>query len=401
MATKVLELDLSEGITAIAVSEGYDLYRILIRTHRQPVGWILLPAPENEFISVSELHQAIQQQLGWQVMQQAFAGYLGIRNNIQAPSEYISVVVCTRNRTEQLAFCLKSLSELQYHNYEIIVVDNAPQNDETFQLVQNMNVRYVREDNPGLDRARNRGIEEARHGIIAFTDDDVCVDPYWLQAIAKAFINPAVMAVTGYVAPAELETPAQNLFEFSYGGMAHGFHRRIISRQYLSETQLIWASNFGIGANMSFRTDIFSKIGFFDVALDVGTPSCGGGDIEMFHRLVMNGYQLVYEPAILVWHSHRKSTAALKKQIFNNGRSFGCYLITCYNNRSVKRSSIIEFFLINWFFQWNFKNLLNSGIPKKLSLIELYGMITSPVAYNKSQAHAKRIDKMHLEVDGT
>lgn len=48
---------------------------------------------------------------------------------------------------------------------------------------------------------------------------------------------------------------------------------------------MLWAGAFGVGANMALRHEFFISIGLFDVALNVGTPSGGGGDIEMFHRL--------------------------------------------------------------------------------------------------------------------
>ena len=81
--------------------------------------------------------------------------------------------------------------------------------------------RYVCEPQPGLDRARNRAIAESRGEIVAFTDDDVEVDPGWVRAAAIHFANPEVMAVTGLVEPAELETRAQERFEI---------YRRVRSR---------------------------------------------------------------------------------------------------------------------------------------------------------------------------
>jgi glycosyltransferase involved in cell wall biosynthesis len=395
MAVKVLEVELSEELAPIPLSDAYDSFRILVRVKRQPVGWLLIPSAKQSVMTVPQLHEEIQKQISWQVVSEVFANLFDINdNNFQVPTEYITVIVCTRNRTKSLATCLNSLLNLSYKNFEILIVDNAPSNDDTYDLVRNLNVRYIREDRPGLDWARNRGIEEAKYSLVAFTDDDVSVDPYWLQSIVKEFMNPKVMAVTGYVAPAQLETPAQTLFELNYGGMGHGFYRRVIKNEQISEHDIIRASNFGIGANMAFRREVFDIIGKFDVALDVGTPSGGGGDVEIFHRLVRGGQMLVYEPSILVWHSHRESLADLKKQIFNNGRSFGCYLITCFNKRTVRRKSLLKFLLFTWFYRWNLRNIVKSHLPKDLTFTELYGMLTSPIAYRKSQEHSKKIAAM-------
>ena len=90
-------------------------------------------------------------------------------------------------------------------------------------------VRYVREPRPGLDWARNRAIAEARGDVIAFTDDDVAVDPGWIRALVAAFgSDETVAAVTGLVLPAELETEAQVLFE-RYRSFSRGFVPRRIA----------------------------------------------------------------------------------------------------------------------------------------------------------------------------
>lgn len=400
MPTKVLDIDLSEKITPVWVGKDYDSLYILVRYCKQPLGWVWISISNPMFpvVSVECLQQAITEQLGWNLVQTILAKQLN--NELEAArSEPISIVVCTRNRTQQLDRCLQSLLAIDYSTYEIIVVDNAPSNDDTLQLVAQLPVRYVREDRPGLDWARNRGIAEARYGIVAFTDDDAQVDRFWLQAINEAFTEPAVMAVTGFVAPAELETTAQYLFELDYGGMGHGLQRRIVKRSHLSERQLLWASGFGVGVNMAFRRDLFAQIGQFDVALDVGTPSRGGGDVEMFHRLVAQGYTLAYEPAMLVWHTHRRYRSALHQQIHDNGRSFGCYLLTCLRNRSVQPSTVLSFFLIDWLSKWICANLIRPprNLPRYFALIELAGVLTSPFAYRTTQVCAKQVATTYLE----
>ena len=67
----------------------------------------------------------------------------------------------------------------------------------------------------------------ARGNILAFTDDDVIVDPYWLVGLVRGFsITEHVACVTGLILPAELETQAQFLFE-EYCGFTRGFIRRV------------------------------------------------------------------------------------------------------------------------------------------------------------------------------
>jgi GT2 family glycosyltransferase len=48
-------------------------------------------------------------------------------------------------------------------------------------------LRYIRREERGLSRAYNRGVAEAIHELIAFTDDDCVAPPGWLDAVARAF----------------------------------------------------------------------------------------------------------------------------------------------------------------------------------------------------------------------
>jgi GT2 family glycosyltransferase len=300
-----------------------------------------------------------------------------------------SIVICTRDRPHLLAGCLQALAALTYPNLEILVIDNAPTSPATEQLCQQYPVRYVREERPGLDLARNTGWQLANGSLVAFTDDDARPDSGWLDGMAAVLSQPNVMAATGPVLPCELVTPAQIAFEDSYGGMSHGFEYRCFQREQLSDRQLLWASGFGVGANMAFRRTVLAELGGFDPGLDVGTPAAGGGDVELFHRLVAAGNNLVYTPAACVWHLHRRSWEELRQQIYNNGRSFGVYLLTCWRHHSVSSGRLIGFALFDWFGKWLLKRLIRPGKwPRRLVLSEIHGALSAPVAYLVSRRAA-------------
>lgn len=384
-------IDLTE--TAVAsIDQPSGGQHLLAKFGKLPLGWVnILPQQ-----GAAALSQRITKELGWPLATAAWAQSLVPERVVERPS--ITVIVCTRNRTAQLADCLAALLRLDYPDYQILIIDNAPSDNGTAQLVKQVaretavGVRYVREDRPGLDWARNRAIHEATTDLIAFTDDDACPDTNWLQAIADAFAEPEVMAVTGPAVPSELETRYQNLFEFGYGGMSHTLERRIMRRAEYSDVDLLWASGFGVGANMAFRRALFADVGLFDEALDVGTPSGGGGDVEMFHRVVAQGHTLLYEPRAFVWHSHRRSEQDLQKLMANNGRSFGVYLLTCWRNRTVRRSAIVYFALRYWAWGWLLKRLLWPGdFPRRYIVRELWATLSSPLAYVKTQRHTARI----------
>ncbi|NJM62548.1 MAG: glycosyltransferase [Oscillatoriales cyanobacterium RU_3_3] len=393
MPAKLIEVEFSEPINPIKGLERYEKIRILVRYRGLPVHWAeMYNSPWQAIIPAEKVRSAIFEQVGDKLAKLILAEQLGLKTEPNYPLPPISVVICTRDRTDLLEGALAAILAVDYPNREIIVVDNAPSTTSTAELVARLPIRYVKEERPGLDWARNRGIAEASHEIIAFTDDDVRPDGGWLRGIAAGFANPQIMAVSGLVAPAELETEAQIQYEFGYGGMLQYLHSFVVDGSKLPVKNLLWASAYGVGANMAFRRQVFAEVGNFDPALDVGTPTRGAGDIEMFHRILAKGYSTFYEPRAFVWHVHRRSGEALSKQLRDNGRGFGAYLLTCDRNRTVPRLEIIKFALSEWLNGWIIKRLRYPGwFPRKLILSELLGGLQSPFAYREAQLQARKL----------
>ena len=236
---ELLEVDLAYTPHPIAGYGGFRVIRVLIRHRGRPLGWITIEEPPDP-IPPERITREASWQLGWLLDEAALLDSLTApRDRADLPA--ISVVVCTRDRAASLQRCLESLGDLDYPSYEVIVVDNASVTAETAEVTARFPFRCVREERPGLDWARNRGIAEARHEIVAFTDDDVQVDRLWLRGIAEGFEEPDVMLVTGLTAPAELVTEAQVSFEFRYGGMSKGFRSNRWDPAELRPEQIIGA----------------------------------------------------------------------------------------------------------------------------------------------------------------
>lgn len=414
---KVIDLELSRPPQNLKGLKNYMALRALVRLYNTPIGYVTIPI-YGDCCSFDGFYQTVLRQHSWRIVHELL--YNGLTKPLNpvglsiedltshAPSTrygvepLITVAVCTRNRTEDLVVCLESLIKLDYPAIDLLVIDNAPSNDRSKKLVQTKfpNVRYVLEPRPGLDWARNRAIIESQGEIIAYTDDDVVVDPHWVSALTNIFTeNDEIMAVTGLVAPYELETRAQILFE-KYGGFGRGFERkwyRLDGLNNKKEKYHIGAGQFGTGANMAFRRSLFDQIGHFDPALDVGTVTNGGGDLDMFFRVLQEGHTLVYEPRAIVYHRHRKHYEKLREQITNNGIGFYSYLVRNFINYRRKRYRIACFGLW-WFCRWNLRRLLTSLIypsliPRDLILAECRGSLVGLLRYHKSRQNANKIKR--------
>lgn len=327
--------------------------------------------------------------------------------DVVAPSQmkespFISVVIATHDRTRRLAACLDSLLRQDYPNFDVIVVDNAPSSQETADLIANRyaptgRVRYIREDMPGLGRAHNRGLAAVVAPIVAFTDDDVLVDPRWLTMIAAQFArNDSIGCVTGLILPAELETRAQYWAE-RHGGFGKGFVQKLYDLADHRRPGRLYpyaAGEFGSGANMAFRTEVLRRIGAFDAALGAGTLARGGDDLDAFFAVIQAGYQLAYEPGAIVWHHHRAEEAGMRRQAFGYGVGLGAYLTKLVLRRpgaAFQLALAVPEGLAHIFGRSSPKNRrLADDYPAALVWRERFGILAGIPLYLLSRAGARR-----------
>ena len=241
-----------------------------------------------------------------------------------APRHSTSVLVCTRDRPEELRRCLAAIARLDPAPDEVLVVDNAPHGDATRQLVASLGdpIRYLHEPFPGLDRARNRGVRAARGEILLCTDDDVEVEPGWAAHLESGFADPLVMAVTGLVLPATLDSEVHRLFERAVS-FNRGYQARVLDGTRVSPYA---AGGMGAGASMAFRTSFLRDIGGFPEELDAGMPTASGGDTFALAEVLRRGFRIAYEPAALAWHTHRGNEADLRRALRGYGTGSVAYL---------------------------------------------------------------------------
>jgi GT2 family glycosyltransferase len=320
-----------------------------------------------------------------------------------APLPSLTVAVCTRDRADDLAECLRSLLAVRDATpggFEVLVVENAPSNDATARLLEPLpGVRRCVEPRPGLDFARNRAVAEATGDFVAFIDDDVRVDPGWYRGLAAALAdNPDAGCVTGLVLAAELETDAQVLFE-RRGGFRRGCRRQRFAGPIQPGNPLYpaGAGIFGAGCNMVFRRDLLVELGGFDEALDTGPPLPGGGDLDAFYRVVRHGAPLVYEPAMLVFHRHRRDLDGLARQYWSWGEGMMAFVAKSWSVDVEQRWKLTR--LVLWWSRATMRELARarrgrSELPASLVAAELRGGVVGLMgSYGRSRRRSARITR--------
>src|SRR6185436_20837672 len=118
------------------------------------------------------------------------------------------------------------------------------------------------------------------------------------------------------------------------------------------------------------------RLGGFDEALDTGPPLPGGGDLDIFYRMVRAGHPIVYEPRMLVFHQHRRELAGLARQYRSWGQGFLAFLVKSYGADPGHRAKLRG--VARWWFKDQAKQALRSllgrhTLPPGMVLAELRG----------------------------
>ena len=215
----------------------------------------------------------------------------------------VSVVVCAYNAEPTINSCLASLKELNYPNYEVIVVNDGS-TDRTLEITKCYEyVRLISQENKGLSVARNVGIAAATGEIVAFTDSDCVVDPDWLTYLVEKFLFSGFSAVGGPNLPPPEDSLVPSCVAVSPGGPTH-----VLLSDEVAEHIA--------GCNMAFRREVLQELGGFDPQF-----RAAGDDVDLCWRLQDQGYIIGFSPAAVVWHFRRNTVAAYLKQQRGYGKA--------------------------------------------------------------------------------
>ena len=216
----------------------------------------------------------------------------------------IDVAICTHNRPE---LCERAVTSALAQRGEgaracVIVVENGPDINLRERLKSSIGsdprVLLITDPHPGLSRARNTAIAQARTPYLAFLDDDAVTSPDWLEALHAAFRSFEKVGIVGGVVQPEFETPHPPWFSddlLSYLSAVNwgGALRPAGPWEWFA------GANFAVDVNAvrmagGFRNDL-GRVGNGDMLLS-------GEESELRMRLVNSGFLAVWQPQAIVRH---------------------------------------------------------------------------------------------------
>jgi GT2 family glycosyltransferase len=195
-----------------------------------------------------------------------------------------SIVIPTRNRAARLRACLESLVAQDLQDFEVIVVDNASE-DETEAVAHKRGltpfVRYLRLSGArGPAVARNVGWRAAQGELVVFTDDDVVARPGWLATLIAAHERDPDAVVQGRTEIDPREAPRLGAFGRS---------------QQVTSGPGPWFQT----CNIAYPRALLERLGGFDESF----TDASGEDTDLGWRALEAGTRVVFEPTAIVWHA--------------------------------------------------------------------------------------------------
>jgi len=212
----------------------------------------------------------------------------------------VSIVIPTFNRAQSLGRLMESLDAVHGNNstqMEVLIVDNNS-TDGTADLLQQelvkprgFELKVLNEPQKGKASALNRGLAAARGDIFLVLDDDVIADCDCLVRHVEVYGGTSFAAVQGKILPGRdrvgQSADPKRLREYNIPHIDYGEEMREIR---------------GLtGTNMSFKREVFAKVGFFDARLGPGAAGFSE-DTEYSMRIRKAGFKIGYTPHAIVYH---------------------------------------------------------------------------------------------------
>ncbi len=231
---------------------------------------------------------------------------LRVHYALPSPLPLVSIIMPTKDQAKLLRRCLQSILKLTtYKNYEILLVDNGSQEEDTFTLFKEFEsdsrIRVIRDDSPfNYSRINNQATKLARGEIFAFLNNDLqVISPEWLSQMVSHVVQPDVGVVGAklYFPNDAIQHAGVILGIGGVAGHSHkgrprsdvGYWNRLVIPQNLSAVTAACAV---------VRKEVFEAVeGFEERELSVAF-----NDVDLCLRIRQKGYLVVYTPYAELYH---------------------------------------------------------------------------------------------------
>ena len=200
--------------------------------------------------------------------------------------QWISLILATYGRSTELAIVLDSLAAQTDKGFEIIVVDQNPDDrlEPVLAVERGLTIRHLRQEQPNLSLARNAGLAAATGQWVAFPDDDCWYEPECLAQVHQAILadNNLDGVVGRWVEVAPGDVPDQHHLSLSAWRDFRGGDASSIT--------------------LFLRREAVQALAGFDTRIGVGQYFGAGEETDLLLRMLDQNRDLLYLPQARVHH---------------------------------------------------------------------------------------------------
>ncbi len=248
----------------------------------------------------------------------------------------VSIIIINYNGKHHLEKCLKSLMQIDYKNYEIILVDNNS-SDDSIDFVKKFysSVDIIQlEKNYGFAEPNNIGAKKATGEFLLFLNNDTIVKPNFISELVKVINTDSKIAICqSFLLKPNGEIDSSGDFVDTLG-------RAYSSRKKVSEVREILGAR---GAAMLIRKESFFDLGKFDKSFFASFE-----DVDMGWRAWLWGYRVVLVPSSVVYHTGGQTIKNISDEIRFHGIKNTLMLRLVNFELSLAIKSIIKLFFVSF-----------------------------------------------------
>lgn len=219
----------------------------------------------------------------------------------------VSIIIPVLKINDYIRESIPKISMLDYEDYEIIVLPNVVTAEDAAEFACFPKVKLIASHESGPAFKRDLGAKNSTGEILVFLDDDAYPRKDWLKKIVEHFkSNENIGAVGGPAVTPDSDSMRQKASGAIFTSKLGGGN---LTYRYWPGKEALEVDDFP-SVNLSVRKDVFNKIGGFN------SKYWPGEDTKLCHDILTNGYKIIYDPEILVWHHRRSSLIKHLKQIW-------------------------------------------------------------------------------------
>lgn len=241
--------------------------------------------------------------------------------------------MATYGRVDEVSQCIDSLGRQSSRDFELIVVDQNPDDRLVPILVAaeryGFPVLHVRQDTPNQCIARNTGVVHARYNVLAFPDDDCWYDPDVVEKVLNRM--------------AQADNPEGMVIRWAEKDPV-GLERRVLTNEKMRRFREVDVSMIV----MFFRPELFRELGNFDVTFGLHSWFGGSEETDLIMRFLAGDRRIVYEPNIIVHHPMKDVPVGAVGEQFRRFRSRARGMGGLYAKHQLATSVIVRGLMAPW-----------------------------------------------------